>query len=685
MSQGGSGHEAAAYPMAQTPMPDPPNATIAALFDELGDLYELDGAIVHRVLAYRNAAKAVREAPRSVAAHDARGHGHRAARHRHDARGEDPRAARDRRRSRPPRSCAAKFPPGLIDITRLPGPRAQARAPALRRARHRLARGAARGGRGRSSCATCAGFGPKFEEAVLAAFAAGRRRGAARRACCCSKALQIGEAIVEALRAHPAVATASSWPARRAAWPTASRTSTSSPPPTDPPALLARLRRARRRSRARLAPGENAARGAHAHRHGGRPARRRARPVRQPAPALHRLARRTTWRCARRAVRRGLHVSRVRDARRRHRRDAPLRDRGGGLRAARPAVDPARAARGPRRARRRRRRRCPALIEQGDLRGDLHCTRSPRDGRNTIEEMARGRARARPTSTSRSPTTRPPTASATTSRPTQLRAPDRAVRALERARSTASSVLDRHRGQHPARRLARLRRRAARASSTGSIGSVHTSFAMAPSEMTERMVAAIEHPLDRRDRPPRPGARSRRAPPYAIDVDARDRGGRAHRHDARDQLRARPPRPQRRPRARRRARRACGSSSTPTPTASTRSGITRWGVATARRAWLTQADVANTLPWARVRAAAQARALRASASAEQRAAAARRRRRGRPRRGGRARAPPARARRSRAPGRRARRAAPAPGRRRRAAGRARGRAAARRRARAPAS
>src|SRR3954451_6228210 len=47
--------------------PDPPNATIAALFDELADLYELDGAVVHRVLAYRNAAKAVREAPRSIA------------------------------------------------------------------------------------------------------------------------------------------------------------------------------------------------------------------------------------------------------------------------------------------------------------------------------------------------------------------------------------------------------------------------------------------------------------------------------------------------------------------------------------------------------------------------------------------------------------------------------------------
>jgi dolichol-phosphate mannosyltransferase len=43
------------------------NAEIAAHFDELGDLYELDGAVVYRVVAYRNAAKAIREAPVSVA------------------------------------------------------------------------------------------------------------------------------------------------------------------------------------------------------------------------------------------------------------------------------------------------------------------------------------------------------------------------------------------------------------------------------------------------------------------------------------------------------------------------------------------------------------------------------------------------------------------------------------------
>ncbi|MGZ4270708.1 MAG: DNA polymerase/3'-5' exonuclease PolX, partial [Solirubrobacteraceae bacterium] len=31
-------------------------------------------------------------------------------------------------------------------------------------------------------------------------------------------------------------------------------------------------------------------------------------------------------------------------------------------------------------------------------------------------------------------------------------------------------------------------------------------------------------------------------------------------------------------------------------------GNTRWGVATARRAWLTAADVANTRPWPELRA-----------------------------------------------------------------------------------
>ncbi|MEH3052753.1 MAG: DNA polymerase/3'-5' exonuclease PolX [Patulibacter minatonensis] len=47
---------------------DPSNAEIAALLEELGDRYELDGANMHRVLAYRNGAQAVLAAPGSVAA-----------------------------------------------------------------------------------------------------------------------------------------------------------------------------------------------------------------------------------------------------------------------------------------------------------------------------------------------------------------------------------------------------------------------------------------------------------------------------------------------------------------------------------------------------------------------------------------------------------------------------------------
>ena len=43
------------------------NGEIAEAFEELASLYELDGAVVYRVVAYRNAAKAIREAGVSVA------------------------------------------------------------------------------------------------------------------------------------------------------------------------------------------------------------------------------------------------------------------------------------------------------------------------------------------------------------------------------------------------------------------------------------------------------------------------------------------------------------------------------------------------------------------------------------------------------------------------------------------
>src|SRR5919204_5586129 len=96
------------------------NAEIAAAFDELGDLYELDGAVVYRVLAYRNAAKAIRESGASVEelaragkAATLPGIGKTIA-EKIDAlleTGSIPAAAK----------LKAKFPSGLVELTHLPG------------------------------------------------------------------------------------------------------------------------------------------------------------------------------------------------------------------------------------------------------------------------------------------------------------------------------------------------------------------------------------------------------------------------------------------------------------------------------------------------------------------------------------------------------------------------------------
>ena len=99
---------------------DLPNAAIADALEELGDLYELDGAIVHRVLAYRNAAKSIREASVSVAALARAGRATELAGIGATLQqkiitlldtGTTPSTERMR----------AQFPPGLIAITRLPG------------------------------------------------------------------------------------------------------------------------------------------------------------------------------------------------------------------------------------------------------------------------------------------------------------------------------------------------------------------------------------------------------------------------------------------------------------------------------------------------------------------------------------------------------------------------------------
>ena len=126
------------------------------------------------------------------------------------------------------------------------------------------------------------------------------------------------------------------------------------------------------------------------------------------------------------------------------------------------------------------------------------------------------------------------------------------------------------------------------------ICSVHTSFKISDEEMTERVIAAIEHPLvdcighltGPPDRPPRA-------------LRDRHRGGRggggAHRHDAGDQRQPEPPRPQRGTRAAGGRGRAWIVFNTDAHGIDTLSNMT-YSVATARRAWLTPATSPTPAP-----------------------------------------------------------------------------------------
>src|ERR671932_1727983 len=101
-------------------MADLTNAQIAAAFDELGDLYELDGAVQYRVIAYRTAARTVRDSPVSVMAlaRDGRvtelpGIGKTL---------EEKLVALDETGDIPAaQKLRAKFPPGLLSVMHLPG------------------------------------------------------------------------------------------------------------------------------------------------------------------------------------------------------------------------------------------------------------------------------------------------------------------------------------------------------------------------------------------------------------------------------------------------------------------------------------------------------------------------------------------------------------------------------------
>ena len=193
-----AGHRSA-YPRAYpdgVPRTELSNAAIADALEELGDLYELDGAIVHRVLAYRTAARTVRDAPMSVAslaragrATELPGIG--------TTLQEKIVALVDTGAIPAAQKLRAKFPAGLVAITRLPGlgpKRARLLHSELGIDSPEKLRDAALHQRLRS----VRGLGPKFEQSVLQAL----QDGAAERSpprVLLPKALEIGETLAAGL------------------------------------------------------------------------------------------------------------------------------------------------------------------------------------------------------------------------------------------------------------------------------------------------------------------------------------------------------------------------------------------------------------------------------------------------------------------------------------------------------
>ncbi|HSS42654.1 MAG TPA: DNA polymerase/3'-5' exonuclease PolX [Solirubrobacterales bacterium] len=178
------------------------NAEIAAALEELGILYELDGAVKYRVLAYSNAAKAIRESPVSVAELAAQGRATevpgvgRTLAEKIDAlieTGEIPAAVK----------LKAKFPPTLIEVTRVPGvgPKTARRLfEELDISSMEDLKVAAEGEKIRD----VKGLGPKAEENILASLERVGEPGEGPGRLLLSKVKPIAEELAAALREHPA-------------------------------------------------------------------------------------------------------------------------------------------------------------------------------------------------------------------------------------------------------------------------------------------------------------------------------------------------------------------------------------------------------------------------------------------------------------------------------------------------
>jgi DNA polymerase (family 10) len=570
--------------------PELSNGLIADALEELGDLYELDGAIVHRVVAYRTAARAVREASVSVAA-----------------------LAREGRAIELPgigktlqekilalietgtipaaEKLRAKFPAGLIAITRLPGigpKRARLLYSELGIDSPQALREAALAQRLR----TVRGLGPKLEESVLAALAEAEAKPSGARVprILLPRAIEIGEELLAGLRALAGggAEVRLSGSIRRQA---DSVKDIDIIATTTRPTTLAKGLGGLEQMESVSSAGKAGARG---RTHGGIPVDLRIAAPAQLGDLLQHFTGSGRHNAALReaAVRRGLHVSEygiLDDAtgksdtyateREVYERlgmsyiEPELREDRGELEAARDGT-------------------LPPLIELADIRGDLHSHTVASDGHDTIEEMAlaareRGYEYLAITDHSASHGFGNDVSPEQLRRQIELvREADARIEGIELLAGSEVNVLPDGSLDYDDELLGEL---------DWVIASVHTSFGMGEQAMTERVIAAVEHPLVRAIGHPT-GRLIERREPYAIDLDAVFAA--AARTGTMLEINANPDRRDLSDVHARAAARAGVTLVIDSDAHRTRTlANMRWGVATARRAWLTREQVANTRPW----------------------------------------------------------------------------------------
>jgi DNA polymerase (family 10) len=234
----------------------------------------------------------------------------------------------------------------------------------------------------------------------------------------------------------------------------------------------------------------------------------------------------------------------------------------------------------------------PHLIELGDIRGELHSHTTTSDGTQTAEEMAveaRERGLEYLAITDHSAThgfgdhVDDDTLRA---RIEEIHALNERLEGIEVLIGTETNILPDGSPDYPDDLLAQL---------DWVIASVHTSFRMSERAMTDRIVAAIEHPLiDAIGHPT--GRKIEKRAPYGVDmervIEAAARTGTMIEINAS---------PDRRDLNENHARAAAQGGVRILVNTDAHSFADfdnlRYGIATARRAWLTAEDVANTLPW----------------------------------------------------------------------------------------